>query len=344
MKLVTYIIRADELNIQMNESAGARLGWLADSYVVDAVFAQRWLEANRGISFPHSLPADILTLLTRGATELQMLKEVGRLLRNEDLPRLRVEGEPVAVLLSEVRLLAPVPMPTSVRDFYAFEQHVKTSRQRRGLEMIPEWYQIPVFYFSNHRSIVGPEAAVAKPSYTEWLDFELEVACVIGKKGKNIPADRALEYIAGFTIMNDWSARDMQRQEMKVGLGPAKGKDFATSLGPYLVTLDELEDRRTGHHWDLQMTAKVNGKPLSSGNMKDLYWSFPQMIERASLECELVPGDVIGSGTVGTGCILELGPEVHRWLQPGDVVELEIERLGVLSNRIVKSESSLLPK
>ncbi|MBA4492761.1 fumarylacetoacetate hydrolase family protein [Paenactinomyces guangxiensis] len=265
-----------------------------------------------------------------------MLEEVKKMLDEEPLAKLRVEGEPVVIRLEEAQLLAPVPLPRSVRDFYAFEQHVKTSRKRRGLDMIPEWYQIPVFYFSNHRSVVGQDASVAKPSYSEKLDFELEIACVIGRKGKNISADHAIDYIAGFTIMNDWSARDVQRKEMAVGLGPAKGKDFATSLGPYLVTLDELEDRRDRDRWDLKMTARVNGKTISEGNAKDLYWSFAQMIERASQDAELVPGDVIGSGTVGTGCILELGPEVQRWLQPGDLVELEIERLGVLRNRIVK--------
>lgn len=333
-----YMIKADDLNIQvneMNEGVGARLGWVEGSLVIDVAFAGRWLALERGLSFPHELPSDLLTMLDRGPGELHMLQEVRKQLPLEKAPYLFVEGEPIAICLEEAHLLAPLPLPRSVRDFYAFEQHVKTSRSRRGLEMIPEWYQIPVFYFSNHRSIVGPDAAVAKPSHTEWLDYELEVACVIGKKGKNISADQALEYIAGFTIMNDWSARDVQKQEMTVGLGPAKGKDFATSLGPYLVTLDELEDRRKGFHWDLKMTAKVNGLLLSSGNMKDLYWSFAEMIERASRDCELVPGDVIGSGTVGTGCILELGTEVHRWLQPGDTIELEIERLGVLRNQIV---------
>jgi 2-keto-4-pentenoate hydratase/2-oxohepta-3-ene-1,7-dioic acid hydratase in catechol pathway len=200
---------------------------------------------------------------------------------------------------------------------------------------VPEWYEIPVFYFSNHRSIVGHESRVKKPEYTNELDFELEVACVIKKKGKNIPHERALEYIAGFTILNDWSARDEQRKEMAVGLGPAKGKDFATSMGPYLVTPDELEDRRSGEHWDLKMRARINGKEVSSGNVKSLYWSFARMIERASRDCELFPGDVIGSGTVGTGCILELGTDVHRYLEPGDVVELEVERLGILKNLII---------
>ena len=157
---------------------------------------------------------------------------------------------------------------------------------------------------------------------------------VIGKAGADIPAAAAWDHVAGFTIMNDWSARDVQRQEMSVGLGPAKGKDFATSLGPAIVTLDELADRFDGARHDLTMIARINGEEVTRGNARTIYWTFPQMIERASRNVELWPGDVIGSGTVGGGCLLELGEEVHPWLQPGDEVELEIERLGRLRNLI----------
>lgn len=238
--------------------------------------------------------------------------------------------------LEEVALKAPLPNPKSVRDFYAFEQHVKTARENRGLEMIPEWYEIPVFYFTNHLAIKGPAEEIRRPQNCEWMDYELEIACVIGKEGRNIKAEDAEQHIFGFFIMNDWSARDLQRKEMKVGLGPAKGKDFATSFGPYLVTKDELMSRKADKGFDLQMTARVNGKELSSGNVKDLYYSFGEMIERASSGTTLYPGEVIGSGTVGTGCILELGTDVHRWLEPGDEVELEIDGLGVLRNKIIQ--------
>ncbi|MBT2660062.1 fumarylacetoacetate hydrolase family protein [Bacillus sp. ISL-45] len=238
--------------------------------------------------------------------------------------------------LEEVTLNAPIPNPKSVRDFYAFEQHVKTARENRGLEMIPEWYQIPVFYFTNHLAIKGPGDEIRRPQACEWLDYELEIACVIGKEGRNIKAGDAEQHIFGFFIMNDWSARDLQRHEMKVGLGPAKGKDFATSFGPYLVTKDEFETLKSEKGYNLQMTARVNGRELSSGNVKDLYYSFGEMIERASAGTTLYPGEVIGSGTVGTGCILELGTDVHRWLEPGDEVELEIEGLGVLKNKIIE--------
>lgn len=238
--------------------------------------------------------------------------------------------------LEEVALKAPLPNPKSVRDFYAFEQHVKTARENRGLEMIPEWYEIPVFYFTNHLAIKGPEEEIRRPQACEWLDYELEIACVIGKECRNIKAEDAEEYIFGFFIMNDWSARDLQRQEMKVGLGPAKGKDFATSFGPYLLTKDELERQKAEKGYDLEMVARVNGKELSKGNMKDLFYSFGEMIERASAGTTLYPGEVLGSGTVGTGCILELGTDVHRWLEPGDEVELEITGLGVLKNKIIE--------
>ena len=183
--------------------------------------------------------------------------------------------------------------------------------------------------------MVGDGAVVRKPTWTEALDYELEIACVIGTRARDVPADKWRSVVAGFTILNDWSARDVQRKEMAIGLGPAKGKDFATSLGPALVTLDELEGKRSGDRYDLAMEARVNGDTLSRGNAKDAHFTFGQMIARASQDVYLFPGDVIGSGTVGSGCILELGTEVHPWLKPGDEVALEIERLGTLTNTIV---------
>lgn len=224
----------------------------------------------------------------------------------------------------------------SLRDFYAFEQHVKTANANRGRDVPKAWYELPVFYFSNHTAVYGPDDTIPYPSYSDALDYELEVACVIGKEGRNIPAEQAEAYIFGYMIFNDWSARDVQRREMSVGLGPAKGKDFANSFGPYLVTPDELADRHTGRPgvYDLEMVARVNGREISRGNWNDLYWSFGDMIARATQGVTLQPGDVIGSGTVGTGCLLELTKGQGPWLQPGDVVELEIERLGVLQNTV----------
>ncbi len=252
--------------------------------------------------------------------------------------------------LHELVLLSPIPEPPSVRDFYAFEQHVKSARAKRGVGMIPEWYEIPTFYFTNNSEIYGHDQEVPYPVGSNELDIELEIACVIGREGKDIPVEEAANYIAGYTIMNDWSARDFQRKDMKLNLGPGKGKDFATSLGPWIVTPDELEPRRihsssglatpreadpANVRYDMTMLARVNGKEISRGNFKDIYYSFPQMIAYASRNARLRVGDVIGSGTVGTGCLLEIGTEVHPWFQRGDVIELEIEGIGVLRNRIV---------
>ena len=218
--------------------------------------------------------------------------------------------------LADVDLRTPVLHPPSIRDFYAFEQHVRATRATRRLEIPPEWYEIPVFYFSNTAAVYGPEVEVPYPEGTEELDYELELAAVIG----------ADEQIAGFTVMNDWSARDLQRAEMKVGLGPAKGKDFATSLGPIVVTADEF-DGSSG-----TMVARVNGEERSRGDAADMHHSWEAIRSHAARNTRLRAGDVLGSGTVGTGCILEHGD--GRWLQPGDVVELEIEGIGVLRNTV----------
>ena len=236
---------------------------------------------------------------------------------------------------SRVSLHAPITRPSAIRDFYSFETHVKNARARRGLPVPPEWYEFPAFYFSNPGSLIGDGEPVRRPKWTEALDYELEIACVIGARARDVPADRWRSVVAGFTILNDWSARDVQRKEMAIGLGPAKGKDFATSLGPALVTLDELEGKRSGDHLDLAMEARVNGATLSRANAKDMHFTFGQMIARASQDVYLFPGDVIGSGTAGGGCLLELGQEAHPWLQPGDEVILEIERLGTLTNTVV---------
>lgn len=237
---------------------------------------------------------------------------------------------------------SPIPPVASIRDFYAFEQHVKTARALRGLDMLPQWYQVPVFYFSNPAGVIRHEDDVWAPQGSEALDYELELACIIGHEARDLPDDdRALECVAGFTIMNDWSARDLQRVEMAVGLGPSKGKDFATSLGPELVPFAELKDVYRDGRLHLEMTASVNGRELSRGNAGTMYWTWPQILAHASRDTVLRVGDVIGSGTVGTGCILELTPEkTGGWLKPGDVVELSIERLGTLRNRVVSRPSA----
>lgn len=256
--------------------------------------------------------------------------------------------------LEEVKLLAPIPRPNSLRDAYAFRQHVETSRRNRGLEMIKEFDDFPVFYFSNHNAIFGPSDDIqCMPSHFEKLDYELEIAILIGKEGINVKAENAKEYIAGFMIMNDMSSRGLQMKEMKLNLGPAKGKDFASILGPYLVTPDELSgniinEDDNGCNYDLQMTCSLNGKLLSKGNLKDMAWSFEKIIERVSYGATIYPGDIIGSGTVGTGCLLEINGTnklkssdfTEVWLKENDVVEMEIEKLGKITNKIISNKSN----
>ena len=256
--------------------------------------------------------------------------------------------------LEEVKLLAPIPRPNSLRDAYAFRQHVETSRRNRGLEMSKEFDDFPVFYFSNHNAIFGPTDNIeCMPSHFEKLDYELEIAILIGKEGINVKAENAKEYIAGFMIMNDMSSRGLQMKEMKLNLGPAKGKDFASVLGPYLVTPDELSgniinEDGNGCNYDLQMTCSLNGKLLSRGNLKDMAWSFEKIIERVSYGATIYPGDIIGSGTVGTGCLLEINGTnklkssdfTEVWLKENDVVEMEIEKLGKITNKIISNKSN----
>ncbi len=246
--------------------------------------------------------------------------------------------------VEEIEILAPLPRPTSVRDGYAFRQHVEASRKNRGLPMIPEFDEFPIFYYTNALCTTGPGPIRVHRQALEKLDFELEVAVVIGKGGQDIPASQADDHIFGYTIMNDWSARALQMKEMKMNLGPAKGKDFATSYGPYLVTRDELRERRIhsssaeGERYNLKMSAFVNQKQLSLSNLKEMRWTFAQIIERASQGTRLYPGEIIGSGTAGTGCLMELngsGVTQDLWLKPGDHVALEVEGLGRLENSIL---------
>lgn len=258
------------------------------------------------------------------------------------------------VSYTQASIIAPVPQPTSCRDGYAFRQHVAAARRNRKVDMIAEFDHYPIFYFTNHNAIQGPGEVVCMPDHFQKLDFELEVAIVINKKGRNITAAEADKYIGGFMIMNDMSARTLQMEEMLLNLGPAKGKDFSTVIGPMLVTPDELEPYKVaakpghiGNNYHLKMTCKVNNIQVSEGYVSDMDWTFAEIIERCAYGVDILPGDVIGSGTVGTGCFLELNgtgllndPQYKvQWLQPGDVVEMEIEHLGVLKNTIVKAES-----
>jgi fumarylacetoacetate (FAA) hydrolase len=306
-------------------------GILHNQKVYELSRVAEWGQQNKKLQLA-KIPASLLDFVNLPAEQRQALAALSNTLEETGI---------AALPLEQVRLRAPLELPPSVRDFYAFEQHVKTARANRGLGMIPEWYDFPVFYFSNHRAIYGPEDRIPYPQRSKALDFELEMACVIGQAGRDIPAGQAAGYIAGYCVMNDWSARDLQMQEMKLNMGPVKGKDFATSLGPWLVTPDELAPKQVAQgaaeRYDLTMTARLNGQEISRGNFKDIYFSFPQMIERASQNAWLVPGDILGSGTVGTGCLLEFGDKRERYLVAGDVMELEIEGLGLLRNTVVSA-------
>ncbi len=285
--------------------------------------------------------------------------------RKEDMARMANEALKAGTTglegteMQQAKVLAPVPQPTSCRDGYAFRQHVASARRNRKVDMIAEFDQYPIFYFTNHNAIQGPGDIVCMPDHFQKLDFELEAAIVIGKKGRNIKAADADKYIAGYMIMNDMSARTLQMEEMLLNLGPAKGKDFSTVIGPMLVTPDELEQYRTepkpghtGNAFNLKMVCRVNGVQVSEGSMGDMDWTFAEIVERCAYGVDILPGDVIGSGTVGTGCFLELNgtgllndPNFKpQWLQAGDVVEMEIEGLGLLSNTIIaeKTDFSIL--
>jgi fumarylacetoacetate (FAA) hydrolase len=231
---------------------------------------------------------------------------------------------------------------------------VAAARRNRKVDMIPEFDQYPIFYFTNHNAIQGPGPIVCMPDHFQKLDFELEAAVVLGKHGRNVKAEDADKYIAGYMIMNDMSARTLQMEEMLLNLGPAKGKDFSTVIGPMLVTPDELEPYKipakpnhTGNNYNLKMTCRVNGIQVSEGNMGDMDWTFAEIIERCAYGADILPGDVIGSGTVGTGCFLELNgtgklndPNYkEQWLQPGDSVVMEIEGLGILRNTIIAEDT-----
>jgi fumarylacetoacetate (FAA) hydrolase len=248
----------------------------------------------------------------------------------------RDDDDDAVLAASDLRFGPPVLRPPAIRDFYAFERHVRTMWERRGGEVPEAWYRLPIFYFSNTSEVRGPDDPVWAPAASAELDYELEVAALVDTPAVDLADARAEDVIGGYTVMNDWSARDLQRDETTVRLGPAKGKDFATSFGPYLVTPDELEDARSGAGFDLAMTAEVNGVETSRGRWSTIQHSFGSMLARASADARLRPGDVIGSGTVGGGCLLEIRDEtLGRYLAPGDEVVLRIERLGALRNPVV---------
>ena len=347
MKLVTYThgaIARPGLLVTGKPGAGDDV---AGATVLDLIRALAWVDGKQSgapkdeRSLVEKFGDSVLGFIERAVDTRPLATEAIAAHVRGELPA-KTEAGLIAMPAAEVTLLSPIPRPPSMRDGYAFRQHVETARKNRGLEMIPEFDQFPVFYFTNHQAVIGPGPLHVRPRHLDRLDYELEAAIVVGREARDLTADNADEVIFGMTIMNDFSARALQMQEMLLSLGPAKGKDFATGLGPYLVTMDELADRTTktpkGNTFDLGMRAFVNGEKLSQGNVNDMTWTFAQILERASYGVTLYPGDVIGSGTCGTGCFLELnGSKITKdqWLKPGDVVALEIDRLGRLENNVV---------
>jgi len=317
MKLITF----------QNKTGESRIGWLQDNAVVDMNLADS------------RLPVDMLTFIDNHETNFAIINEL--------------EFTEPHYSLDEVKLLAPLPNPRSFRDYIGFEQHMLNASKSFGHTVGEAWYEMPIFYFTNHQAIYGPEDKIKRPDKETKLDIELEMAVIIGKKGKDIKIENANDYIFGYTVFNDWTARAIQKREMTVPLGPHKGKDFANAIGPCIITKDEMEQYRCSitreshpehlampknndDRFDLKMTAKINDEVICEGNYKTVHWTFPQMMERASENnVTLMPGDILGSGTVGWGSLIENNFSVHRPLEPGDVVELEIEGIGILRNTVV---------
>jgi len=324
MKLITF---------QISTPVGlfTRVGALHGERIVDLNMAYRWVLADEMEPQPRRLadaqvPATMLEFLEGGLSTMAAARRAFDNVVNRGSAVTGPDGEVVVYERSQVRLTAPLTNPPSLRDFIAFEDHIAATSKKRGQPIPPEWYKAPVYYKGNHRTIIGPDQALSWPLNTTKLDYELELACVIGRKGSDVSERDALDYIAGYTIMNDFSARDIQFQEMACRLGPAKGKDFATAIGPCIVTPDEIPDLDS-----LRMIARVNGEVWSSGRFGGIHWSFGQMIEHVSRGEMIYPGDLFGSGTVGGGCGLEL----DRYLKPGDVVELEIQPIGILRTQVI---------
>ena len=317
MKLVTFLNKIQE----------SRIGWLVDEGVVDMQLAHE------------NLPTDMLTFIDNHEEYFPIIKALGDV--------------PAHYQLSEIQLLAPLPNPRSFRDYIGFEMHMQNASRSFGHKIGPAWYDMPIFYFTNHQAIYGPDDEIKRPTKETKMDIELELACIIGKKGKDLKAEDARPYIFGYTVFNDWTARAIQKVDMEIPLGPHKGKDFANAIGPCIVTADEMEQYRVPFdesvftdpirvpsvqidRFNLKMTSRINGVTVCEGNYQTVYYTFEQMMERASENnVNLMPGDILGSGTVGWGSLIENNFTVHRPLEPGDVVELEIEGIGVLRNKVI---------
>ncbi len=317
MKLITFL----------NKEKQNRIGWLQSDSVVDMQLASE------------KLPCDMLAFIDNHETYFEVIKSL-----DEVQPH---------YTLAEIQLLAPLPNPRSIRDYIGFEMHMLNASRSFGHTVGEAWYEMPIFYFTNHHNVFGPNEAIKRPTNETKLDIELEIACIIGKKGSDIKLEDAKNYIFGYTVFNDWTARATQKVEMTIPLGPHKGKDFANAFGPCIVTADEFEQYEVPFsesyfeaplkvpivqdaRFNVKMTSRINGVTICEGNYKTVHHTFGQMLERASENgVNIMPGDILGSGTVGWGSLIENNFSVHRPLEPGDVVELEIEGIGVLRNVVI---------
>jgi len=324
MKLVRfYPLNYYPISPRLGVVEGAKVIDLASAYRVYLIKSNQCEVSSAKKISEILFPEDVVAFFENGIISMEAAKK-GIELANENA--CEFYNEKTYYHLNEVELLSPIGRPNSLRDFISFEEHIKNARAKKNESVPKQWYEIPAYYKGNPDTIIGPNEEIIWPSYSKKMDYELEIACIIGKSGKNIIAEEADEYIAGFTIMNDFSARDIQAKEVEVGLGPAKGKDFATALGPYIVTKDSLVNP-----YNLEMTARVNGEIWSRGNSSTIYRTFNKMIEYVSNDEGIKAGDVFGSGTVGLGCGLEL----NKFIKINDEIELEIEGLGILKNKIV---------
>jgi 2-keto-4-pentenoate hydratase/2-oxohepta-3-ene-1,7-dioic acid hydratase in catechol pathway len=335
MKLVTF---------QIKTPIGLfnRIGCLSSNFIIDlnsAYASHLHYEKSEEDIYTVAdtlIPSDMIQFLHLGSISYEASRKgkefVERGLRKGE-QLLGPKSEQIIFRREDVRILAPVPRPKSIRDFMGFEKHLETALKKRGKSIPKIWYEIPIYHKGNPNTVAGPDDPILWPSYTEKLDYELELGMYIGKKGTNISKKKATEHIAGYTIFNDISARDRQMIEMEVNMGPAKGKDFNNSniMGPCLVTSDELHSKIR----NLKMTARINGEITCEGNTGDMYWTWEDMIEYCSQDETLYLGEFFGSGTVGGGC----GAELDKWVKPGDTVELEIEDIGILKNKIVRKRA-----
>ena len=334
-KTYTLLVKLVTFEVATDEGPFERLGALTKDSVIDLNLAQAALLKVSGKNEPQKLadailPADMLAFLDAGDDALDAARQALEFADRTTITGPR--GERIVYQEQNIKLLAPVPRPRALRDFFAFEDHAKQGAARRQEPLASEWYDQPVYYKGNHREIYGPNTTVPWPKYTRKLDFELEIACVVGRRGRDLSPEQAAKHIAGYTILNDFSARDIQRNEMVCRMGPAKAKDFANGLGPYLLTADELPEPE-----GLKMTVRVNGEVWSEGDSSGRYWSFPLMLSHVSQEETVFPGDVLGSGTYYRGCGLDL----DRWIKPGDALEMSVEKLGTLKHIVGAPQGQL---